>query len=285
MKIENFGKKIKTIPLAPGTTLEEEYEEGEPIVRFDFYTNPFVMSQVICNNPGCECKDITLGFTEIDESGIPLKRPFTFSLSLDLDTWQEGKTFKQSKISQGFIDEFIKDLTDEMKTRFMENYQNCKRKFRNAQKFKMSVAEIKQGALVSYMDVFGDTGSILSGGKDIGLFFKNNGDMYFIHDLYCVNPNCKCDEVHLGFFKYEQAFNSVREIFICRLPFKNKVKVYLMQCSCTKEEAIEIFQKWWKSESATLIGLLKMRYKEMKEIGQKLFSRNDMPGRVKKKRS
>lgn len=282
MKIENFGRKVKVSTLSPGIVIEEGEEKRYPVVRFHSYPHPFVMSQVICKNPECDCKDITLGFTEIDETGIPLAKPFTFSFSLDLETWQEGKTFKQTKLSQGFVEEFIENLTDEMKTRFMENYEYFKQKARNAQRFKMSAEEIKQGALVSYMDVFGDSGSFVSGGKDIGFSFKNNEKMYFMDDLYCINPRCKCQEVHLRFLTYEQEDNAFREILICRMSFKNRVKIDLAPSSCTKEEAIKILDAWQESEPGT-IELLISRYEEMKKIGRQTFPRVGKPSRASMK--
>jgi len=91
--------------------------------------------------------------------------PIQFSVCLDLRTWQENRKPKRSKVTQRLVDDFIDSLTDGMKSRFKDHYERNKGKARNAAKFKMSIDEINSGLMVSYADVFGSAGSVLSGDR------------------------------------------------------------------------------------------------------------------------
>lgn len=283
MKIEEFKGTVLVPRSSYGEGDEDEYnkEHGFPLVRFDSYRHPFLMTEMSCTNPECNCNEIALSFTEIDESGIPILDPITFSFSLDLETWQEKRIQRRSTVSQRFVDEFINNLTDEMKTRFKKNYAIHKESERKASTFTMPVEEIKNGTLVSYTDVFGSTDSVSSGGRGIGYSFENKGKEYYIDDLYCINPRCKCESVHLVFLTYDEKIENITDLFVGSLSFKKGIEIDEENTFCTKKEAIKIFQDWKKSDPG-VIDSLKARYKEMKEIGQRILS-EEKPLRVKAK--
>jgi len=284
MTIEKFKGTVRVPRSSPGEGAEDEYDErkGLPLVRFDSYRNPFVMLERSCTNPGCNCNEVSLSFTEIENSGKPIPDPTWFSFCLDLNTWKEKRIPERSKISQGFVDEFINNLTDEMKTRFKKDYASSKQRVRNAARFKMPIDEIEKGTLVSYMNVFGNTGSILTGGKEAGFGFENKGKEHFIDDLYCINPRCKCETVQLVFLTYDEEKNALIDLFLGIFSFKKGFTVDEEDIFCTKKEALKIFADWKKSEPEN-IGLLKHRYEEMKAIGQRILSEDDNPGKVKMK--
>jgi hypothetical protein len=283
MKIEEFKGTVYVPRSFPGGEAEDEYDEkkGFPLVRFDSYRHPFLMTEMSCTNPECNCNEIGLSFTEIDQSGIPILDRITFSFYLDLKTWQENRYPGRSKVSQRFVDEFINNLTDEMKTRFKKNYAIHKESARKASTFTMPVEEIKNGTLVSYTDVFGSTDSVSSGGRGIGYSFENKGKEYFIDDLYCINPRCKCESVHLVFLTYDEKIECITDLFVGSLSFKKGIEIDEENTFCTRKEAIKIFKDWKKSDPKGM-DLLKNRYKEMKDIGQRILT-EDKAGGVKNK--
>jgi len=284
MKIEDYkGTVLVPRPsLLGGDEMEYEEEQGFPLVRFDSYRrHPFLMSEMSCTNPECNCNEIALTFTEIDESGIPILEPITFSFNLDLDTWQEKRIQERSKVAQRLVDEFFNNLTDEMKTQFKENYVSHKEIFRKTSTFTIPVEEIKKGTLVSYSDVFSCSGSISSGGRGIGYSFENKGKEYYIDDLYCINPRCKCESVHLVFLTYDEKEKYIFDLFLGILSFKKGIEIDEENSVCTKKEALEIFKAWTKSETGYMDSL-KSRYKKMKDIGQRILN-EEKPNRVKTK--
>ncbi len=283
MKIEEFKGTVLVPRSSYGEGDEDEYdkEHGFPLVRFDSHRNPFLMSEMSCTNPDCNCNEIGLSFTEIDESGTPILDKIIFSFHLDLETWQEKRIQERSKVSQRLVDEFLNNLTDEMKTYFKENYARHKERLRKASTFTMPVEEIKNGTLVSYSDVFGDTASIGSGGRGIGYSFEDKGKEYYIDDLYCINPRCKCESVHLVFLTYDEKEEYIFDLFLGILSFKKGIEIDEENSVCTKKEAIKIFKAWTKSEPGVMDSL-KRRYKKMKDIGQRILSEKK-PARVKAK--
>ena len=93
MKIEKFKGTVLVPRSSYGEGDDDEYdkEHGFPLVRFDSHRNPFLMSEMSCTNPDCNCNEIGLSFTEIDESGTPILDRIIFSFHLDLETWQEKR--------------------------------------------------------------------------------------------------------------------------------------------------------------------------------------------------
>jgi len=273
MKLEKFKGTVLVPRSAYSEGGEDEYEKkrGFPLVRFDSHRNPFLVTELSCNNPECNCNEIALDFMEIDESGVPISNRIIFSFFLDLETWQEKRTQERSKVSQRLVDEFLNNLTDEMKTHFKENYAMHKERLRKVAAFTMPVEDIKDGKLVSYTDVFGNTPSASSGGDGIGYIFENKGKEYFIDDLYCINPRCRCKSVHLVFLTYDEKKESIFDLFMGFFYFNKGIEIDEENSVCTKEEAIKIFKAWTKSDPG-VIDSLKMRYKEMKGIGKRIIS-------------
>jgi len=281
MKKPGKLKTIVRVPQPPSQVLvgdSDKLSEGEgiPFAIFNSHENPFLMTESCCNNPECDCNEIHLDFTEVDkDSKYPVSNPITFSLSLDLGTWQEKRIRQRPEVSQRLVDEFINDLTEDAKSRFKWIYDFTKERARNAARFKISRNEIDDGVLVSYSEVFGNTGSVLSGGKGVGFTFehKGRGEKYFIEDLYCINPQCDCESVKFVFLRYDKKKKVCSDIFACNFSFKFGLKID-SSYGCTKKEARKIF-KSWKNSEPELVGIWKNRYEEMREIGERLVSENN----------
>jgi len=274
MNVEKYDGIVRIHKTSPNGKISDKFDDKKdvPLVRFDSHKRPFLMLTTYCDNPECDCSDVTLSFTEIDEPGCPpISKPIYFSLRLDVRTWQEKRIPGRSKVIQRLVDEFIDNLTDEIKIRFKEHYDLKKENALNASKFKMPIDEINKGALVSYSDVFGKTGSVLSGGNGFGFGFEYEGGNYIIVDLYCINPRCKCKSIHLVFMDCNKEKSVLSDLFTGILSFKNAFKIE-NNPGCTKKEAKNIF-KYWKAGDPGAIDILKNRYKRMKKIGQGLVAK------------
>jgi len=276
MKIETF----EGIVHVHKTDHEFHDKEKVPLVRFDSHRHPFLMLEQYCGNPDCDCNEAILGFTEIDETESPIANPMRFRIYLDLRTWQENRRPKRSEFAQRIVDEFTNSLTDDMRSRFRDSYEHVKEKARyvkekarNAARFKMHVDEIYSGVMVSYADVFGDSGSVLSGGKGAGFRFECEGKDYLIEDVYCINPKCKCKATRLVFLEFCKETKALSDLFDSFLDFRKGLEIK-DHPGCTKEDAQNISEEWQKS-NPNLIDVVKYRYDEMKKVGRRLVAKDD----------
>ena len=274
IKIEKLKKTVQVSNHHPDVDMEEVVEvKNLPLVRFTSHERPFFMFESHCQNPDCDCNETILAFTEIDETIVPIANPITFDISLDHFTWQENRKIKRPKKVQSLIDEFVSNLSDEMKSEFKENYNNTKAESRNIAKFEMPVEDIYAGKMVSYADVFGDDGSIMSGGTGISFLVEYDGKKLFVDDQYCIDPECECDAVRLVFLKINEGTRICNDLFTIRVPFQDEIEIDDKSTRYTKEEIKKIYDHWLKSDPE-IMDILETRYRKMKGVGQSLVEKH-----------
>ena len=77
------------------------------VVRFSSQPRPFLVRETYCNNPDCSCNEVFLNFTEVSETGRSLKNPLSFSVRVDLETWQESEPPQRSPEVARCVQEFL----------------------------------------------------------------------------------------------------------------------------------------------------------------------------------
>ena len=274
IKIEKFKETVQVHSYNPDVNMEDVVEvKNLPLVRFSSHERPFLMFESHCQNPDCDCNETILAFNEIDEMGAKVANPITFDISLDHFTWQEKRKIKLPKKFQSLVDEFISDLSDEMKSEFKANYNNTKAESRNIAKFEMPVEDVYAGKMVSYAAVFGDDGSILSGGTGVSFLVEYKELKLFVDDQYCIDPMCKCDAVRLVFLKINKGTGIGYDLFTIKVSFQNEIKIDDKRTRYTKEEIKKIYDHWLKSDPQ-IMDLLETRCRKMKGVGQSLVERH-----------
>ena len=274
IKIEKFKETVQVHSYHPDVDVEDVVEvKNLPLVRFSSHERPFFMFENHCQNPDCDCNETILAFNEINEMGAQIANPITFDISLDHFTWQEKRKIKQPKKVQSLIDEFVSDLSDEMKSEFKENYNNTKAESRNIAKFEMPVEDVYSGKMVSYAAVFGDDGSILSGGTGVSFLVEYEELKLFVDDQYCIDPKCECDAVRLVFLKINEGTGIGNDLFTIRVPFHNEIEIDDKFTRYTKDEIKKIYDHWLKSDPE-IMDILETRYMKMKGVGQSLVERH-----------
>ena len=274
IKIEKFKETVHVRSYHPDLDMEDVVEvKNLPVVRFSSYERPFFMFESHCQNPDCDCNETVLAFNEIDETGTQIANPVTFDITLDHFTWQEKRKIKRPKKVQSLIDEFISDLSDEMKNEFKETYNNTKAESRSIAKFDIPVKDVYAGKMVSYADVFGNGGSILSGGTGVSFIIEYEELKLYVDDLYCINPECECDAVRLVFLKINEETRICNDLFSIRVPFQDEIEIDDKIGRYTKEEIKKIYDHWLKSDPE-IMDVLETRYRKMKGIGQSLVERH-----------
>lgn len=224
MKIETY-RGIVRIQRKSGRSAKFHDARNMPLVRFESHKNPFLMIEQYCDNPGCDCREVGFEFSEIEESGAPLMNRIQFYFHLNLETWKENGDVKRSELCQRLVDEFINNLTEEIKSKFRGDYHHIKKKAERAAKFDMPLDEIKKGILIPYSEVFGDSGSVLSGGSGCSFDFEYQNEKYYVDDIYCLDPACKCNTAHLVFLKNDKETNVTSYLFTAKFDFKRGLEV------------------------------------------------------------
>lgn len=274
IKIEKFKETVHVRSYHQDVDMEDVVEvKNLPLVRFSSHERPFFMFENHCQNPDCDCNETILAFNEIDETGAKIANPMTFDISLDHFTWQDKRKIKRPKKVQSLVDEFVSDLSDEMKNEFKKKYNNTKAESRNIAKFERSVDEVYSGEMISYAAVFGDNGSIISGGTGVSFIVEYEELELYVDDQYCINPKCDCDAVRLVFLKINEETRIVNILFSISVPFQDEIEIDDNITRYTKEEIKKIYYHWLKSDPE-IIDILETRYTMMKEVGKRLIAKH-----------
>ena len=127
--------------------------------------------------------------------------------------------------------------------------------------------------MVSYADVFGDDGSIMSGGTGISFLVEYDGKKLFVDDQYCIDPECECNAVRLVFLKINEGTRICNDLFTIRVLFQDEIEIDDKSTRYTKEEIKKIYDHWLKSDPE-IMDILESRYRKMKGVGQSLVERH-----------
>jgi hypothetical protein len=241
------------------------------LVHFEGRERPFLVVWTCCGNPDCDCEEVTLEFAEVRDSEGP-EAPVSFWMRLGLTTWAENDPHDRPPLTAGLAGEFLRDLTDDMKLELRRFYDERKRFARRLATFEIPVADVKAGTLVSYADIVSETGSVSSGGRSIGWRFEHRGRDYLVEDMYCPNPDCRCNEVVLRFIERteEPERTLLIDPVVIRLGFGGHVDLDVGH-GYTEAQATGVFEEW-RRHNPDVIETLKARYRDVKDIGSRILS-------------
>ena len=102
--------------------------------------------------------------------------------------------------------------------------------------------------------------------------FAHDGREYLVDDLYCSNPNCGCEEVHLEFYEYlppRQAKGGgiVEGRFLATLSLQGKLKI--QECPARFRDRAWTIAEAWLSRFGGDLGKLRWRYDKVKAIARR----------------
>jgi uncharacterized protein YchJ len=276
IKIETYKGivRVHRPSIDGGTGDEFELVKDHPMVRFPSHGLSFLMMEIYCRGPECDCNEVSLYFMEMEETGDPIANPITFSIRLNLNTWQENGKPARTGRAQCLVDEFIDNMSDDTMNRFSSGYKKTRKDARKAAELEITIDEINSGRLVSWAEIFGDEGGVSSGGKGIGFSFEYENEELYIDDLYCIQPKCTCGAVVLLFLKNDYKAEALVDVFTARFSFKDGLEIENHPL-CTKDEAETIFNVWMEYDLEA-INVMMGRYRRVKEIGRTLIAKGDV---------
>ena len=244
--------------------------EREDLVRFTSYPRPFVVTQTFCSNPKCHCNAAFLTFTEVSESGQPSKRPISFSIRVDLKSWRERQPPERPPEVTAWVLEFLEQCPAARRAEYRASYEEQRRWVKRKAHFTIDADKLAAGELLSSAEVLSEDKPLSAGGNAYTFSLQYRGSEYLVEDLYCANPDCDCQSVHLEFYETVAQRDGRIQIhlrFHGRVTFAGELAV---------EEAIKydsalakaILSAWWK-EHRREFEMFQERYRDVKEIGQR----------------
>lgn len=223
-----------------------------------------------CINPTCDCNQVFLDFIEADSSNQPIENPLVFMVAVDLESWQENDPPSRTQEVAAWVQEFLDECPADTRARIREEYRDARQVLDQIAEFTMDSEKIEDGTLLPYPNIFADGGALSSGGTGYSFGFCHQGREYLIVDLYCPNPTCDCQDVHVEFFEVEESEDGKKCIdqrFIGVVKFAGKLSVE-EAFTCSRAEAKAVLSAWWK-EGQVSQKLLEQRYDVVKKIGDR----------------
>ncbi len=242
------------------------------IVQFKGHLRPFQVIPYQCDNPDCPCKGVTLEFTEVEDDGSVVSMPIYFRFVLDLETWQKRKDTNHNEQINALINEFVHDLSDEMKAMFIDGYEQKKEWQRKFANFTMPAEDIRQSRLISLSEVMSDKKDY-DGVPRYGFKFTSQDQTYYIDDLYCPNPKCGCKEVYLMFLKHSEKTDgksTLAEAFLAALSLDGKKLTFLELCEYSESQATALVHHWQQTEPDAL-DMFKHRYMDIRKAAKRIL--------------
>ena len=239
------------------------------LVRFSSHPRPFLVQETYCSNPDCSCNEVFLNFTEVSDTGCSLANPISFSVRVDLETWQESAPPRRAAEVTAWVREFLNQCPSTRRAEFKASYEEGRRIARRRAEYTISADEVLEGALVSYANILTEKSALSAGGKAYTFDVRYQGREYLVEDRYCPNPDCDCQAVHLEFFEAvsQDGGQHIYQRFLGRVTFAGRLVVE-ERVKCHLDQANAVLSAWWKQCRRDL-PLLEDRYREVKEIGRR----------------
>jgi hypothetical protein len=180
---------LETAPTDRGELVIQQGELAGRRYRFE---------AVVCQNPTCDCKHVTLKcFTETPEAGptAPL------SLEMDLERLQIANfaELKANPLTQALATAVAHEFGQEEWDQLRRIYWGLKQYWTEHSDLEQVEvrfpADASTGAMVAYSDVFPFAKRIE---------FSYEQENWMVDDQYCCNPRCLCQEAVLSFLRLDE---------------------------------------------------------------------------------
>ena len=200
------------------------------LVRFSSHSHPFRVETVRCTNLDCECAEVTFHFRELIDDGESAMEGMLFQVRMDGRTWEEiAPPFRSPQVDR-LVQEFLRDYPPGEREAIQKVCQEKSRIARRLQEYRIAPRWIEDGTLVAFGEIIYDRTGGKADGSSFLDSFEYESEKYLVDDLYCPNPECHCQEVHLAFVRCvpsRKGGNGVvaENRFMARLSFDGRAEV------------------------------------------------------------
>ena len=234
-------------------------------IQTEKYPSKIIVKEEYCTNQNCNCREVDLEFYKLFEENNTLEILFTVCLDLNTYKMKDKRIFDNSINADDIIDEFIDSIEDKEKQHFEENYKEAK----EGKKLIPIEKEVKEQILdetcVLYMDIFDNVNTIQ---------FKFDDNNYIlIYDYYCMNPKCDCNETFITFIRVDGVSDNIEELF--GLKYSLGIRNMEIEFQNCEVQLLKDIMTIFREKEINIRNTLKLRYKEMKEVGSLVYRENN----------
>jgi hypothetical protein len=261
--------------------------------RFSSHENGFIIIPDFRTNPECSSMHITLRFKEADTGGKIFDQGIEFTICLNLETGEEINPPSRSSHIQEMAHEFLSALTDDARREFIEIVRINRNVEKRAAEYTIDEKDLDEALLIPSSQIYHERGSIASGGESCRFVLSHGCRRYYIEDMYCAAPHCKCNEAHLMFlWELERPDGTItaEQLFMGKVNFKKKWTVEsILRPKGAGAEGNETFSKReaeavmaaFLANEPHVMTRLKETYAEIKKIGARSLKAAEMKRAVK----
>jgi hypothetical protein len=196
---------------------KENRPKIEPRVRVEFHDDALEVDSPdraveadldICGGPRCPCLNVLFRWLPAPSSRTATAPPREFWLDLnDLSIPLSPEQTTDAKLAR--LAEIVRgELTEEDRRRLREWYLAGKLDLiLNTPVAHIGIEDLPnadRGEMIGFVDVFPCGG--------LALNFRHNGEVWAVDEQYCVQPDCRCSETVLSFFRLMDAAGRKTEI-------------------------------------------------------------------------
>jgi hypothetical protein len=231
-------------------------------MRFTSEGVTYEVEWLVCDNPECPRREADFRFSEYDEDGDILASGVRFSVEVDLSTGQVLKPMSGSCVAAPVVEAFLAHGREGLFADLLEA-QADQRRLANA------VIDLKEGGLVPYATLVCGDQSILQGGRRVSFSVAHQGVTYYVEDLHCPQPKCKCQDVRLvviGPSPTEQGEITLTTLFDAVMTLRGKLTVGDIDDPHMTPGLANAILAAFRTQTPDLLQDLRHRWQTVKEI-------------------
>ena len=199
------------------------------LVRFSSHPRPFHVDVIRCHTPDCECTEVTFNLRELVQDDQTGAKPMTFALRMDGLTWKESDPPPRTPQIARMMEEFLRDYPLKEREAIRRYSEEKLRGARRLREYRIDPKMVSEGTLIPFGEILQGRPGGLVGPESWLDVFNHEGQRYLVDDLYCANPECRCEEAHLAFIQvgtpHEPGDNPVSHDFLVTLSFGGRAKI------------------------------------------------------------
>ncbi len=248
------------------------------LVRFSRHPSPFRVEITQCANMDCDCTEVAFTVREVARNGQDAAEAMAFQVRVEGQTWEEIEPPPRSAEVAALVQELLRDYPLSERDSIRRLVQEKVRIARRLRNYRIEQKQVEDGELVAFGEIaYERAGGIAESASFFGSF-EHAGERYFVDDMYCPNPECHCDEVHLLFVRrvaprQPGASAASEHEFLARLSLDGRVEIVDRKRG-TPSEATAVLSTW-QEQCGYDLEELRWRYEKVKEI-----ARRSLPSRT-----
>lgn len=255
-----------------GAAFSYIFNQGEHTSESYFaYTN-------VCQNPVCMCNIVHINFVPPNDIELDHNQAVSYEISLDVSSKSIAPETK-GRINENFANSLVKDLSEEDWGSLYQHYFS-KKIFASEATDLTTVDAVFPVEDIEYKSLLIFYSDIIPYSRPVILTVEKK--RFLVDDMYCVKPDCHCNEVHLLFIPYDNSgqldtSHDEETYFVLNLKTHSWGVKEQGKVSISAKTLMETF-----FEKKELVDLYKTRYKTLRLLYKKYRSTSYQNSTVRK---